>query len=181
VTALRRRDASIRSGSIRVERAYAERSSGELLLGEPKSRAGKRTVVLPGPIVQLLKVHLRDNVGSDPDALVFAGDKGRPLRRSNFNRQARWTENVRAVGAPDLHFHDLRHTGNTLAAESGASLRDLMARMGHDSVQAAVIYQHRANGADRRIADAMEALIENIGTENDDPDDGAAGALVPTG
>jgi len=29
-----------------------------------------------------------------------------------------------------LHFHDLRHTGNMLAAESGAGLKDLMAQMG---------------------------------------------------
>jgi hypothetical protein len=41
-----------------------------------------------------------------------------------------------------LHFHDLRHTGNQFAAQSGAALRDLMARMGHDSERAAMIYQH---------------------------------------
>ena len=40
-----------------------------------------------------------------------------------------------------LHFHDLRHTGNQFAAHSGAGLRDLMARMGHDSERAAMIYQ----------------------------------------
>jgi integrase len=44
-----------------------------------------------------------------------------------------WPHAVHAVGAEGLHFHDLRHTGNHLAAVSGAGLRDLMARMGHDS------------------------------------------------
>ncbi|QKW37795.1 site-specific integrase [Actinomadura sp. NAK00032] len=44
---------------------------------------------------------------------------------------------------PNLHFHDLPHIGNTFAAESGATLRDLMERMGHDSGRAAMIYQHR--------------------------------------
>jgi hypothetical protein len=34
---------------------------------------------------------------------------------------------------PELHFHDLRHTGNTMAAAQGASLRELMERMGHSS------------------------------------------------
>jgi len=38
-----------------------------------------------------------------------------------------------------LHFHDLRHTGNTLAASDGESLRELMDRMGHDSVRAAMM------------------------------------------
>jgi integrase len=116
--------------------------------------------------------------GSEPwhlDALVFAGDKGGPLRRSYFNRQAKWTASAAAIGAPGLHFHDLRHTGNTLAAQSGASLRDLMARMGHDSMQAALIYQHKITGADRRIANAMDSMIENRDRDDsdDDPDDGA--------
>jgi integrase len=144
---------------------------------------------MPGPVVELLRAHLKD-AGKDPDALVFTGDKGGPLRRSNFNRQAKWPASVEAVGAPGLHFHDLRHTGNTLAAESGASLRDLMSRMGHDSMQAAIIYQHKIQGADRRIADAMDAMIERRQREegadddhqgdDDDPDEGVAGALVPT-
>jgi integrase len=62
--------------------------------------------------------------------------------------------------APGLHFHDLRHTGNVLAARTGASLRDLMQRMGHDSPAAALIYQHAISGADRAIADAVSAAVE---------------------
>ena len=38
--------------------------------------------------------------------------------------------------------HDLRHTGNTFAASGGAGIKDLMARMGHDSERAAMIYQN---------------------------------------
>ena len=89
---------------------------------------------------------------------MFAGDKGGPLHRGNFNKRVRWVENVAAIGAPGLHFHDLRHTGNTFAAMSGASLRDLMTRMGHDSMRAALIYQHKTQGPDRKIADRLEAL-----------------------
>ena len=64
----------------------------------------------------------------------------------------------------------------------GASLRDLMARTGHDSMQAALIHQHANQSVDRKIADAMEELItehESATDQDDDPDDGAAGALVP--
>jgi integrase len=64
---------------------------------------------------------------------VFPGPKGVPLRRGNFNRQASWPQAVAAIGPHGLHFHDLRHAGNAWAATSGAGLRDLMARMGHDS------------------------------------------------
>ena len=64
-----------------------------------------------------------------------------------------------AIGVPELHFHDLRHTGNTLAAQTGASLRDLMTRMGHDSPRAALIYQHASSDADKAIAEALNRLV----------------------
>jgi integrase len=55
---------------------------------------------------------------------------------------------VKELGSPRLHFHDLRHTGNMLAAESGTGLKGLTARMGHDNVRTAMIYQHAVGGAD---------------------------------
>jgi hypothetical protein len=67
---------------------------------------------------------------------------------------------ARAIGAEGLHFHYLRHTGNHFAAASGAGLKDLMARMGHDSERAAIIYQHEARGADLAITGAIDAHIE---------------------
>ena len=48
-----------------------------------------------------------------------------------------WNKAVEKAGVPGLHLHDLRHAGNTLAAE-GASLRELMARMGHNRARAAL-------------------------------------------
>jgi len=60
---------------------------------------------------------------------------GGPLRRRNFNRAVGWSYAVTAVGAPGPHFHDLRRMGNTFAAAIGAGLKDLIARMGHDSVR----------------------------------------------
>lgn len=59
-----------------------------------------------------------------------------------------------------FHFHDLRHTGNSLAAASGASTRELMHRMGHGSMRAALIYQHATGERDREIADALQFRIE---------------------
>jgi integrase len=67
------------------------------------------------------------------DALVFTGAKDAALRRSDFQNGCRWAKSVSDVGLPGFHFRfrDLRHTGNTLAAGTGASLADLMARTGH--------------------------------------------------
>lgn len=91
-----------------------------------------------------------------------------------------WPYSVRSIGAEGLHFHDLRHTGNHFAAASGAGLRDLMARMGHDSERAAMIYQHEARGADTTITSAIDAHIVTEQGQGDD-DDGSSGALVPVG
>ncbi|MEV5413316.1 tyrosine-type recombinase/integrase [Thermopolyspora sp. NPDC052614] len=101
--------------------------------------------------------------------------QGRALRRSGFNTRTRWMDIVKDMGLPGLHFHDLRHTGNMLAAESGAGLKDLMARMGHDNVRAAMIYQHAVRGADTTITDAIDRQIN----DRDDDEDGAAGTLTP--
>jgi len=54
--------------------------------------------------------------------------------------------------------HDLRHTGATLAAATGAALAELMARLGHTSPGAAMRYQHAANDRDRVIAEALSRL-----------------------
>ena len=79
-----------------------------------------------------------------------------------------------------LHFHDLRHTGNQFAARSGAGLRDLMARMGHDSERAAMIYQHEAQGADKTITTAIDTHVQAEQAKRDE-EDGSAGILVPAG
>ncbi|MFD2077732.1 hypothetical protein SAMN05421678_12726 [Actinopolymorpha cephalotaxi] len=81
--------------------------------------------------------------------LVVTGPRGRAAAKT-----------VADLGLPGLHFHDLRHTGNVLAAQTlGATLRDLVARMGRDSMRAALIYQHVTRDADRAIADAIAAQI----------------------
>ncbi|HEU5025108.1 MAG TPA: site-specific integrase [Spirillospora sp.] len=178
--ALRRRDVDVKAGTVTVRRQFLEMDTGDLVVGPTKSRAGARTVSLPAAILPAITEHLERHTGSDPAALVFTGAKGGVLRRGNFRRASRWADAVAAVGAPGLHFHDLRHTGNTLAAQSGASLRDLMDRMGHDSVRAAMIYQHGTSEAGKAIADALNDRITAARvTDDDEGDDGAAGALVP--
>ncbi|WP_329098609.1 tyrosine-type recombinase/integrase [Actinomadura citrea] len=168
----------VNAGTVTVRQAQVELDTGELVIGPPKSRAGLRTVALPQAIIPELRRHLGNLTGPEPEALIFTGKRGGVLRRANFRRASKWGEAVAKLGVPELHFHDLRHTGNTFAAESGATLRDLMERMGHDSVRAALIYQHRTAGGNRAIAQAMDDKINKV---DPDDDDGAAGALAIVG
>ncbi|RGA02987.1 site-specific integrase [Microbispora triticiradicis] len=162
VAALRRMDLDLNAGTVSVRQQHVELDTGELLVGPPKSRAGLRTVAIPEAIIPALRQHLDQFTESEPTALVFTGANGGILRRSNFRRAVKWSEITRKLGVPGLHVHDLRHTGNTIAASAGASLRDLMARMGHDSVRAAMIYQHRTAEADHKIADVMNGKITQV-------------------
>ena len=64
------------------------------------------------------------------------------------------------AGRPDLRFHDLRHTGAVLAAQTGATLAELMGRLGHSTSSAAMRYQHAAADRDKAIAEALSRLAE---------------------
>ncbi|SCL67507.1 Site-specific recombinase XerD [Micromonospora citrea] len=159
LAALRRSDVDLAAGTVRVPRKLAALRNG-MEFGPPKSEAGNRTVTLPAAARTALADHLTEYVGEGSEALVFTGDKGAVLRSGNFRRAVGWAAALRAAGMPEgFHFHDLRHTGNNLAAATGASTRDLMHRMGHASMRAALVYQHANSERDREIADAMDRRI----------------------
>ncbi|MEV5743016.1 tyrosine-type recombinase/integrase [Microbispora rosea] len=175
VIALRRSDIDLQGRTVRVREQLIELDGGDMVLAPPKSRAGKRTVSIPSAIVPALTEHLAEFVDQADEAFIFLGKRGGYLRGGNFRREAKWAEAFKEMGVKGLHFHDLRHTGNTLAAQSGASLADLKARMGHDSDRAALIYQHATRDADQRIADALSARVEAERTRRDG---GEAGTLA---
>ncbi|MBO0885615.1 MAG: hypothetical protein J2P17_35835 [Mycobacterium sp.] len=93
----------------------------------------------------------------------------------------KWTDAVAAIGRPGLDVHDLRHTGDTLASASKVSTRNLMARMGHHSMAATIIYQHASRAADTSIAEHMNAQLVAGDQDVAERDEGAAGVLVPVG
>ena len=144
---------------MRVSRQVQELGDGRLITGPPKTDAGRRTVAIPPHVVPEIKTHLAEWVGADAVALVFSSPDGSGLRRSNFNRRV-WQPACRAAGLSGLRFHDLRHTGNTLAASTGASTKELMSRMGHASARAALMYQHATSERDHVLADALSRIAE---------------------
>ena len=144
--------------TISVVESQLELSGGVLLIGPPKSEAGRRTIVIPDALVPELTAHLAAFVGLEDDARVFTGAKGAPIRRRNW--WAKWAAAAETVGATGLRFHDRRHTCNTLTAATGASTRELMHRMGHISAAAALRYQHATRDRDVVIAQALDRIIE---------------------
>ena len=94
---------------------------------------------------------------------------GGPLRHTNFLRRF-WVPALAAAGLPAMHFHDLRHTGNMLAADEGANLRELMERMGHSTTRAATVYLHGGTERQQAIADELSRqAAEQLGRSKKKP------------
>jgi integrase len=154
---LRRGDVDLSDEVIRIRRA-AVRADGAYSITTPKSDAGVRDVAIPPHVIPLIQDHLDQFVDTGDDALIFLADHGGHLQPSTLYRH--WYKARAQAGRPDLRFHDLRHSGAVLAAATGASLAELMERLGHSTPAAAMRYQHAAKGRGREIAALLSKLAD---------------------
>jgi len=143
-----------------VDRGWSRHSSSQsgvvlatsaVFDAEPKTAAGKRTVTIPPYVLPVLVDRMASWAG--PDRL-FVGRDGR-LMRGDAVRQA-FDRARRKAGRPGFRFHDLRHTGQT--GTTGATIKDLMRRLGHASPAASYRYLHAVDGRDAEIASALSEL-----------------------
>ncbi|MHB1008122.1 MAG: tyrosine-type recombinase/integrase [Propionibacteriaceae bacterium] len=156
VAELRRRDVDLRRGLVDVSRGVTW-PDGRPTVGAPKTDAGRREIHIPPHILPIVKSHLAEHTGPQPDALLFPASSGGHLHPRTFGK--RFDAARAAANRTDLHFHDLRHTGAVLAAQTGATLAELMARLGHSTPGAAMRYQHAASDRDRAIAEALSRMV----------------------
>lgn len=158
-TELRRGDLELAPGNdggvLHIRRGVV-RVNGETVVGQPKTAGSSRDVSIPPHIVPSVADHLARFVGPGRDALLFPADHGGHLAPSTLYRHFYKARD--AAGRPDLAVHHLRHVGASLAASTGASLRELMDRLGHTTPAAALRYQHAAQGRDAAIAVALSDL-----------------------
>lgn len=158
LAALRRSSVDLDTEIVHVETGIVVTEDGQLEK-DPKTEAGKREVHIPPHLIPVIKAHLRDHAAMGKDGLLFPGSRsGAPLRPGALYKV--YYPARAAAGRPDLRFHDLRHTGAVLAASTGATLAELMARLGHSSPSAAMRYQHAAKERDKEIAALLSGLAE---------------------
>lgn len=156
---LRRKDVDQTNGIIHVRRGVV-RADGQTIIGTPKSDAGTRDVAVPPHLMPMLKDHIGKYAQPGKDGLLFPSASGDHLAPSSLYRV--FYPAREAAGRPDLRWHDLRHSGAVLAAQTGATLAELMARLGHSTPGAALRYQHAAQGRDMEIAKALSALANPV-------------------
>jgi len=156
VLGLQRRDVDLLHATVRVERAWTAPMGGAPVLGSPKTEKGTRTLTVPANVVPALADHLARFTGPEPSDWLFGGEDGQPISPRTLNRV--WATARRSIGRPDLHLHDLRHSGLTWAAATGASVAELMRRGGHATPGAALRYQHATEDRDAAMAAALAAM-----------------------
>lgn len=156
ILGLRRRDIDILHSLIRIQQSRTFTRNGNSLIKAPKTAAGRRILSVPSNVTEVMTEHLAKFTPASPDALIFTGVGGDPLAVGVL--QKAWSKARETIGRPDLHLHDLRHTGLTLAAATGATTAELMHRAGHSSAEAALRYQHATRDRDEVLAKALEVL-----------------------
>jgi integrase len=168
LTELRRSDLDLKNGRIKIRRAVVH-VDGKAIVGTPKSDAGIRDVAIPPHLIPILEAHVAEHAAFGRDGLLFPATGGGHLAPSSLygrapsRTSAGWGFYAArdAAKRPDLRFHDLRHTGAVLAAATGATLAELMARLGHSTQGAALRYQHAAADRDLEIARRLSAMAKN--------------------
>ncbi len=155
LTELRRRDLDLDRGVIHVTRAVSW-PDGKPIVGTPKSDAGVRDVYVPPHIVPALRAHLDEHAAPGPDGLLFPNTEGNHMHHGSLYKVYKPAR--LAAGRPDLSWHGLRHTGATMAAQQGATLAELMERLGHSTVGAALRYQHAASDRQAELARRLSAM-----------------------
>lgn len=157
LTELRRHDINVKAGVITVRRGVV-RVGGEFQVGTPKSAAGVGDVPIPPPLLPEIEHHLDRFVKADKQALLFPAKNGDHLSASSLYKP--FYAAREAIGKPSMRWHDLRHTSGTLRAQQGATLAEIQEHLRQSTAEAALRYQHAAQGRSRILADKMGDVIE---------------------
>ena len=155
LTELRRKDIDIEDGVIRVRRAVVRTAEGFRVTTPRATRAREMSLSRRTYCPRCATIWWN----TLSQAVIRCCSAPRTAAHLQPSTLYRWWYRARdAAGRPDLRFHDLRHSGAVLAAQSGATLAELMARLGHSTAAAALRYQHASQGRDRQIAEALSRL-----------------------
>jgi len=139
--------------TLKIEHQLTKYARDPQLFVAPKTESSVRTVQIPDELMSEINQHLEKFVTDpNPDALIFTTSNGLPL----FQGRKSWFVTAkRRLNLDHLHFHDLRHTGQSLALANGASIKDLQRRAGQSTAQAAQKYLHGSTERDQIVAESL--------------------------
>jgi len=150
-------------GTVTVIRQLTEDLDGQLVLSELKTKASRRTLDLP-ELAHRMLANWRAicEIQRRRGAFVFTDGEGNPLRKSNFLRRD-FKPLLRRLELPDVDFHSLRHSSNSLLIQEGADPILVARRNGHASTRMVLDrYGHLFEGARRQTAETMNRVFAGV-------------------
>ena len=170
------KDVDFDEGTLRVRRALQRQTGEGLVFIEPKSAAGRRTIVLPGPLLDALRLHREQQDRERERAqdywqdfdLVFAQQNGRPIEPRVDHAQ--WKRLLNKAAVRTVRLHDARHTAASLLLLQGVSPRVVMEILGHSQIGLTMnTYSHVAPELSRAAAERMAAALWGSVPQNPGP------------
>ncbi|WP_456832136.1 site-specific integrase [Deinococcus sp. UYEF24] len=162
-------DLNLDSAELTVTRNSIRDITGEWILGEPKTRAGFRSIPLADDMVALLRTHrLEEESWFGPrtsEHPVFTRSSGERLDPSNLSRL--FHRLVGEAGVPRIRFHDLRHTAASLLIRQGVPAKVVSDRLGHADVAFTLsVYTHLYDDQRRAAAIPLSQLLAATPSES---------------
>jgi integrase len=161
--ALRWEDVNLDERTLRVQRAIQRQTGKGLVLIEPKTAAGRRTVILTALATDALRTHRtrqlkhRLSLGGlwEDHGLIFCTDFGKPL--DPMNAYHRFHKALDKASLPRIRQHDLRHTAATLMLSEGIHPKVVQEMLGHSNINLTLAtYSHVLPTMQRDAADRMD-------------------------
>ena len=138
ICALQWNDLNFRIGELRVER-QVHRVKGELVVSPPKTKASNRSVILPAPVLGVLRAY-RETINSK---WMFPSPANEASPRDPAAVRKRLQTVLERAGCKKIRFHDLRHTFSTVSLEHGMDVKTLSTIIGHVSSSTTLnVYAH---------------------------------------
>jgi integrase len=151
---------------VRHHGAIAGERKKKLIFQEPKTGRSRRTIPIPGDIVEELKRHkarqaqerLLMGEAYEDYGLVFCQPNGRPIDPRNFTRH--FERLLKEAGVPRIRFHDGRHTFATLMLELGETPKTVQTMLGHKKIATTLdICSHVSLDLEKNAADRLNAVL----------------------
>lgn len=171
-------DIDLKKGNLTVRRTLVRvKGNPPYQFGEPKTPKSRRTIPLPGPVVQALKkwkaqqaqealvwkglhkdVPEEQRPPYNPLNLVFCTEIGEPMNPEFISRT--FKRDLKRAGLPEIRFHDLRHGHATMLLELGEDIKIISDRLGHSTITlTADTYSHVREKLQRQASNKLEQVL----------------------